>query len=146
MCECIVCGVKPVDRKVEPFDRTTATTINIVCPRCGSYSYKIMRGSEFEQGWIDDFKEKFQKDFWKVSYYIRKRQNKEPVIIDFDVLEDFIENGAMPNHREQADNLLIWLGDNTFYNQEYSFKNHLVASIVGVRDTTDIEFIAKCFY
>jgi ribosomal protein L37E len=53
MCECIVCGFKPVEKGSERVERTATFITNIVCPRCGSYSYIIL--PDFEQGWIDNF-------------------------------------------------------------------------------------------
>lgn len=48
------------------------------------------------------------------SHYLRKMQQSETwPLVDWDTAQKIISEGTLPSPREQADNLVRWMGDNT---------------------------------
>lgn len=110
----------------------------IDCPRCGHYEIDGTSSAYFLHN-DDELKSV------KLSHYIRKNFNgKNRIKINRIKVKDLIENFELPKPKEQADNLLFWIGEDlkTPDGMTEVLLNDLI-SIIGAQNEKGVEYIAN---
>lgn len=130
MEQCLICKNPKSEIKQDGYGRK----IIVSCPNCGKY---VITGLAMEQC---DYKSAINRA--KISHWIRTHQAKTPVELTSKKIEDIIKNFTLPSPREQADNMIIWMGENypkpnDTVNSEL---NKLVASI-GAYDYEGVKYV-----
>jgi hypothetical protein len=124
---CLVCGNPRCGTEAGP---VTPGTPIFGCPRCGRY---LLEGRaqdslkrQLESGAIDRS---------MLSHIIRKSQRDQPFEILFQHLSTYLNIGPPPTPREQAENLILWIGDKQQSPDKWesSASNEALAAIVGAR-------------
>ena len=136
MAICPVCEYS--SPQVKTWDN--AEQFNVECPRCGSFCFtrtakhKLKSLEAEENDWR-----------WKLSYWIRKGQEKnQPPEINSNLLKAIMDDMELPKPIEQANNLIRWLGDNLSRPEEkITVDPFLIASIVGCKDGQGVHYIAS---
>jgi len=130
MKECLICRNDESEIRQEDYGQR-----NIVyCPNCGDYVINKLTMSQCDY--------KRREDRAKISHWIRLHQAETPVELTKEKIEYIIKNFTLPSPREQADNMLIWMGENypkpnDTVNSEL---NKLVASI-GAYDYEGVKYV-----
>lgn len=111
---------------------------NIDCDRCGkfeitSHAIKYFKGHEELDKVIS------------VSYWIKQNQiEKERIKIDLEKLRKLIIPFSPSSPREQANNFILWFGDNVKApNENKILKNVSLIPIVGAKDERGVYYILK---
>lgn len=111
----------------------------IICPHCGKFKITPHAQIMFENN--EDIKNKS----WIISYWIRNHQIKDDFIsIHTGNIKKIIEETDIPKPREQADNLIRWIGDNTeTYNESKEITTIYLAPIIGTKDDEGVLYIIE---
>ena len=117
------------------------------CPRCGRFvmsdrtkeflETRILRGSEEGKD--------SEKELAIISHSIRKMHKKVEEswpVIDDQLIKAMSKN-ALPNVAEQANNLIIWLAENTSQGEQRSIEAKTHQSIIGAKTPDGISVILK---
>jgi len=113
--------------------------IDVDCPRCG----KLKVSGEANN---DQLKKLNSKERFLVSYYVR---NNKFDFLTREIVQNIKENHQLPRPKEQIDNAILFLGNETkFLGQKYyDFSNVMnLASIIGVVDKTNYNIIFSELY
>ena len=128
MEECPVCKIESEkEPKVSASDKVN-------CPRCGKFC--IPYGAPVEKITNDNY--------WLLSYWIRNNQKKDGFyVVKSDLINNIPEKISAPGPREQADNLIRWVGDISKNKPEEKINNRYryVASIIGTKDKKGVKYI-----
>jgi nucleoside 2-deoxyribosyltransferase len=108
------------------------------CPRCGEYCVTgtLFAMLQHDRGWDED-------DAAAISHALRRMQlsEKAPELTS-DVLDRLKEDSALPRPAEQADNLILWLGDSLVFSGRFIETDwNSLASIIGAVDAAGAKFV-----
>jgi hypothetical protein len=76
-----------------------------------------------------------------LSYIVRKMQRNEPPILDHDKIEVIIENCSLPSLREQEDNLISYIGNNSAPGVGVPMDYSLLFGVLGSINGAGIDFV-----
>jgi nucleoside 2-deoxyribosyltransferase len=104
------------------------------CPRCGRF--KITRTAQHI-----NIKTDYQR--LALSHWIRKNQsNNEKIMLGTQTLKSIIDKISLPKVSEQANNLILLIGENINTPEEwYKINLFPLLSIIGAKDYNGIEYI-----
>ncbi len=106
------------------------------CPVCGEYEITLQAYNYITQ------ESEYKNELWKLSYWINNRQGKETVLITNDKLIEVINNVVMPNASEQADKLIIWLGNRLVSPEDNCRVQYSsIIPIIGARNKNGVKYI-----
>lgn len=129
---CIICGSPSSNTAVSDRPMTS-----IKCTICGNFiisdEAETYYGNNQEQDWIP-----------LISYWIKSHQAKKPIEILRLTIKSIIDTTQLPKVKEQADNLLLWIGENVQKPNGYTLIpiNYLIP-IVGAVDEANVIYIAE---
>jgi len=134
MAKCLICENENSEIKLEDYGQ-----INIViCPNCGNYIISKLTMNQC------DYKSELNRA--KISHWIRTNQSKTPVELKRERIEDIIKNFSLPSPQEQADNLLLWLGDNyPIYGRDINIALENIIALAGTIDKDGILLLFDYF-
>ncbi|MEW6681618.1 MAG: hypothetical protein AB1451_01650 [Nitrospirota bacterium] len=122
---------------------TTRERIPVDCPNCGRY--QLTRQAELGA------RPRLASDpefAMILAHAIRRMQrNNEWPVVNSDLIERIEREGRLPDPAEQADNLVIWIGDMQRHPGEMiplDYDNS--RAVVGAFDAPGVRFIAKSLY
>ena len=130
MNKCPICS-----REATVIQKDNDGPFTVHCARCSDYIISASAVKYWE-------KNKNQGNIKKLSYWLQNRRNKlDPIdIINLRTLPESIE---LPKPREQADNLLLWIGSNSKeYNSEVVEALELLTSVIGSNSEDEVKWIA----
>jgi hypothetical protein len=133
MNNCPICNTPTTVESI-----TEGSAYNIYCTRCGKFEVTDSAITMFQNSEINTKP-------LSLSYWIRQRQTKESkVIIDLNLMRKLLVNFEPPKPREQADNLLLWIGSNVKKPDAVIIRsfNDLI-SIVGAVDEANVIYLAQ---
>ena len=113
--------------------------LKVSCNKCGTFIFTKEAHHFYEA------KIKEQTDLpSKLSHWIRTHQG-DKITIDIIFLRKFPTDYKLPNPFEQANNLILWLGNNLGdnYGDEVELDVETLTSIIGSKTIGDVEFILK---
>ncbi len=136
--QCLVCDYD----LLEPSNKQSGiTTYN--CPNCGKFV--LEKPNPFL---LKAQKKENPKAAAILSYSIRKMQIPDRLPgIDALRIKDILKNTKLPTPAEQADNLILWLGDNTEDpggEKAISAKKH--QAIIGAISHANVEYVLKSLF
>jgi hypothetical protein len=110
--------------------------IDINCPRCGKYRTSDwgFHSSEFY---------KHPDKIPALSHWIRKNQKKNEILkLDTDLINYILDNFSLPSHNEQADNLLLYFGNESKYPGATVDSNLFgLIPLIGAYDEISLKFV-----
>lgn len=107
------------------------------CPRCGSFSisFEALQDIDFDE---DPSTRAI------LSYWIRTHQSNVLLQLTREKIKDILESTSLPKPREQANNLILWMGNTlTKPQQKTSISLTSLTSIIGAYDKMNVFYIAE---
>lgn len=127
---CPVCSTKDSISEL-----SSGAFYKIKCPRCGIFNITYQVTSNYY------FNEEVVKGSL-LSYWIRNHQQIKPIMLDMDKVKDILENSKLPKPNEQANNLLLWIGDNVGKPDGLvSETPNNLTSIIGAIDESNVLYV-----
>lgn len=118
--ECPVC-LSGAHVYLEDYERRAKT----ICPKCGRFTITNL---VFEFTQIATLKN--GRDI--LSYWIRKNHNDDKdIFLDWQKVKEIIENIKLPDLKEQINNFILWVGDNSDPGKDVMEDMRIIASIIG---------------
>ncbi len=115
--------------------------IQVACPNCGHY--QLSRPAELRARPLLRDSPEFSAI---LAHNIRRMQrNNEWPLVGAEVIERIEKEGSLPDPAEQADNLLLWVGETQRYPGGVirPFDYTTVAAVIGAFDAKGAKFIAE---
>ncbi len=131
---CPICNVQ-----INSKEESNHDTYKLDCKRCGRFEITKSALTMFEKSQIED-------KILSVSYMIRQNQSTENnyIQIDIEKMRLLLVPFVSPKPKEQANKLLIWIGDNfPKPNDEIVLEFNDLISVVGAYDANGVEYILK---
>lgn len=107
------------------------------CPRCGSFSisFEALQDIDFDE---------YPSTRAILSYWIRTHQSNVLLQLTREKIKDILESTSLPKPREQANNLILWMGNTlTKPQQKTSISLTSLTSIIGAYDKMNVFYIAE---
>lgn len=123
-------------------DRNTSG-YNYSCPNCGNYYLSLEAKEEYK----DYFKNK-PNEAAMLAHSIRKMQkpNYRPRIT-LKLIEKIIETRSLPTPKEQADNLILWLGESLVGpGEKVTIQPKTHQAIIGAKSGKGVVFVLEHLY
>lgn len=132
--ECLVCGTN-----AQITDIPDSRKVKIECERCGVFLITYEAGTHYCTSILNETSA-------LISYWIRKNQSDKPIELTSETMKYIIENVTFPSVKEQADILILWMGDFAkSKSPDYliPLKMGALSSIIGAKNSRTITYIAK---
>lgn len=110
----------------------------IDCPRCGQYWIAGSANASIPQELEKDPKARAI-----LSHAIRRMQgSSSPPLITNALAHQLLQSGSLPSPAQQAENLILWLGQNTpAPGEAVEFDDRPLTAIIGALNESGVEFI-----
>ena len=130
MNQCFICKAKNINVPYNDY------VYAVECKRCGGYSI-----NKLELVTID-FSDTYTCSI--ISHWIRTHQHPSPIIITRELIKNILTGSKLPKPREQANNLLLWIG-NTLKKPDEVFDSLMddLISIIGAYDVSGVDYIIQ---
>lgn len=137
MAQCPVCLHHSIAG--EEFVRNDNDQMNVNCPRCGNFSF-----TRSTTGMLNNRLQERDDLRWALSHWIRRSQKSGyPIEINTNLFRKLVEDLRLPKPREQAENLIIWLGESLKYPEDSITSNPFcIAAVVGTKNSEGVRYIA----
>ncbi len=110
----------------------------VKCEKCGTFKVYASLFMSLLQD-IDEY-DVYKRS--KISHWIRKNQRKDEYLFIDDLLIDRIIKSDLPKAIEQAENVILWLGELCKSPEEtFEEKTENIASIIGAKDEEGVHYI-----
>jgi len=129
---CIIC--RSLSSNTAVSDRRMTS---IKCTRCGNFiisdEAETYYGNNQEQDWMP-----------LISYWIRNHQAKKPIEILRLTIKSIVDTTQLPKVKEQADNLILWVGDNA-KTPDHVLNDSInnLSAIIGTLEAQTIKYLVK---
>ena len=111
----------------------------INCERCGKFS--------ITEDAITFYNRNYSKDISKlalISHWIRKHQKDKGVSLSLNTLKHIIDTTEFPSVKEQADNLVLWLGKNSETpDHMITSKINILSAIAGTKQAPTVRYFVN---
>lgn len=125
---------------VEPYTNSDIKVID--CPSCGVFKISYECFLDLPNDPLHDREE----NRLLVSHFIRKRNDPNFLLLN-GYFKKIVENETFPSPTEQANNLILWLGNNSIHSGELKkIKKNTHLSIIGARNERELGFIVMTLY
>jgi hypothetical protein len=134
---CPVC--KTVLKEKTPTKNSAFSTYAYDCPLCGKFVFKFRESDlEWELNNSDDNDKRFV-----LSHNIRKMQKDDSeVILDGNLIKEILKK-PLPSINEQANNLIMWVAENSSPGEKPFVQPSTHQSIIGAKNPDGFAFILK---
>lgn len=114
----------------------TGRNIHYKCMRCGEFILTKTAGNTLEELLANRLNGRTL-----LSYSIRKMQGNEPPTLDDRTIEKILTNSSLPSLKEQENNLILYLGDNSRPGEELGRALSILIVVVGSIDSSGLDFM-----
>ena len=128
---CPICGEMYAESS-PPTERGT----HYRCMRCGEF---ILTNTAIDM--LDVLLKERPKWRTLLSYTVRKMQENEPPTLNNQTIEAILKNSKLPSLKEQENNLVLYLGTNSYSGQMFSRESSALIAVAGSINYSGLNFM-----
>jgi len=137
---CPICESTLINCILSDFERF----VEFNCPKCGKFKlscgkFKLSNMTRLPKNLIAE-----SNNAAIISYWLQNHQSKNLIYLTFDLINKIITSTTLPKPQEQADNLILWLGNNTKeYGKPIQINYSIIASVIGAVGENEVMYIIE---